>query len=50
MLRWELAAVRITSEGAQFLSRLGLENVDAHGFFLSNLTSGPNMTIGRQRR
>ena len=31
MVLWEPAAARIASEGVQFLSRLGLEDVDAHG-------------------
>jgi hypothetical protein len=42
MLRREFAAARIAGEGAQFLSRLGLENVDAHGLSLSDLASGLN--------
>jgi hypothetical protein len=48
MLLWEFAAARIAGEGAQFLSRLGLENVDAHGLSLSDLTSGLNaLIVGR---
>src|SRR5262249_25318915 len=52
MLRREFAAARIAGEGVQFLSRLGLENVDAHGLSLSDLRSGlkPPRMIGHQRR
>ena len=47
MLRREFAAARIAGEGAQFLSRLGLENVDAHCLSLSDLTSGLNAADNR---
>ena len=50
MLRREFAAARIAGEGAQFLSRLGLENVDAHGLSLSDLTSGLNAADKRRQR
>src|SRR5262249_11657061 len=42
-----LAAARIAGEGAQFLSRLGLENVDAHCLSLSDLASGLNAADNR---
>ena len=45
MLRREFAAARIAGEGAQFLSRLGLENVDAHALSLSGL----NVSTKRRR-